>query len=63
MLSERETGVVFAAQDKIAIAKRLAGLGVHRTEAGIPAVSNEGEYAVKGTVDLNLGPNIFACFR
>jgi isopropylmalate/homocitrate/citramalate synthase len=60
---EQETGVVFTAQDKIAIAKKLAALGVHRIEAGMPAVSAEDEYAVKAIVDMNLGPKIFAFSR
>ena len=60
---EQETGVVFSAKDKIAIAKKLAALGVHRIEAGMPAVSSEDDYAVKGIVDLNLGPKIFAFSR
>jgi isopropylmalate/homocitrate/citramalate synthase len=60
---EQETGVVFTAQDKIAIAKKLAALGVHRIEAGMPAVSAEDEYAVKAIVDMNLGPKIFAFAR
>lgn len=60
---EQETGVVFTAQDKIEIAKRLAKLGVHRIEAGMPAVSKEDEYAVKAICDLNLGPDIFAFTR
>lgn len=60
---EQETGVVFTAQDKITIAKKLAKLGVHRIEAGMPAVSNEDEYAVKAIKDLNLGSEIFAFAR
>ena len=60
---EQETGVVFTAQDKIAIAKQLATLGVHRIEAGMPAVSKDDEYAVKAIADLNLGPKIFAFAR
>jgi isopropylmalate/homocitrate/citramalate synthase len=60
---EQETGVVFTAQDKIAIAKKLAALGVHRIEAGMPAVSKDDEYAVKAIKDLNLGPKIFAFSR
>ncbi|MBI2842921.1 MAG: pyruvate carboxyltransferase [Armatimonadetes bacterium] len=60
---EQETGVVFTAQDKIEIAKKLAALGVHRIEAGMPAVSAEDEYAVKSIVDMNLGPRIFSFAR
>lgn len=60
---EQETGVVFTAKDKIEIAKKLAKLGVHRIEAGMPAVSKEDEYAVKAIKDLNLGPKVFAFTR
>ena len=60
---EQETGVVFSSQDKIEIAKKLAKLGVHRIEAGMPAVSKDDEYAVKAIKDLNLGPQIFAFTR
>ncbi|MCL5102718.1 MAG: pyruvate carboxyltransferase [Armatimonadetes bacterium] len=60
---EQETGVVFTAEDKIEIAKKLAALGVHRIEAGMPAVSKEDEYAVKAIKDLDLGPQIFAFTR
>ncbi|MHB9035965.1 MAG: LeuA family protein [Armatimonadota bacterium] len=60
---EQETGVVFTPEDKIEIAKKLAALGVHRIEAGMPAVSKEDEYAVKSIVDLNLGPKVFAFTR
>jgi isopropylmalate/homocitrate/citramalate synthase len=60
---EQETGVVLTAQDKIAIAKKLAVLGVHRIEAGMPAVSKDAEYPVKAIKDLNLGPKIFAFSR
>src|SRR3990172_4092404 len=60
---EQETGVVFTAQDKIEIAKKLAALGVHRIEAGMPAVSKDDEYAVKAIKDLDLGPQIFAFSR
>ncbi|MHB9038762.1 MAG: hypothetical protein ACYC64_19120 [Armatimonadota bacterium] len=60
---EQETGVVFTSQDKIEIAKKLAKLGVHRIEAGMPAVSKEDEYAVKAIKDLDLGPEVFAFAR
>ncbi|MHB9036790.1 MAG: pyruvate carboxyltransferase, partial [Armatimonadota bacterium] len=60
---EQETGVVFSAQDKIEIAKKLAKIGVHRIEAGMPAVSKDDEYAVKAIKDLDMGPDIFAFAR
>ena len=45
------------------IAKRLAAAGVHRIEAGMPAVSKEDEAAIKEIVDLDLGVDIFAFAR
>jgi isopropylmalate/homocitrate/citramalate synthase len=60
---EQQTGVVFSRDDKIAIARKLAELGVDRIEAGMPAVSQGDADAVKAIVDLNLGPEIFAFCR
>lgn len=60
---EQQAGVVFTAEDKIAIAKRLARMGVHRIEAGMPAVSPQDEYAVKTIADSNLGSEIFSFCR
>jgi hypothetical protein len=36
---EQQSGVVFTADEKIRIAEALAEPGVHRIEAGLPAVS------------------------
>ena len=55
---EQQTGVVFNRKDKVEIAKKLAALGVDRIEAGMPAVSQGDEDAIKEIVDLNLGPEI-----
>jgi isopropylmalate/homocitrate/citramalate synthase len=60
---EQQPGIVFTRDDKVAIAKKLAELGVDRIEAGMPAVSQEDEDAMKAIVDLNLGPEIFAFCR
>jgi isopropylmalate/homocitrate/citramalate synthase len=60
---EQAPGVVFDRNDKLAIAKKLAELGVDRIEGGMPAVSQEDEYAMKAIVDANLGPEIFAFCR
>jgi isopropylmalate/homocitrate/citramalate synthase len=60
---EQQTGVVFNRDDKVAIARKLAELGVDRIEAGMPAVSQGDADAVKAIVDLNLGPEIFAFCR
>src|SRR3990172_8409813 len=60
---EQEAGVVFAVEDKIRIAEALAEVGVHRIEAGMPAVSPADESAVRDIVKRNLGPQIFAFSR
>ncbi|MFO7730739.1 MAG: pyruvate carboxyltransferase [Spirochaetia bacterium] len=58
---EQQPGVIFTRQDKVKIAKKLAEVGVHRIEAGTPAVSQEDADAIKEIVELNLGPKTF-CF-
>src|SRR3990172_6678370 len=60
---EQQAGVVFAVEDKIRIAEALAEVGVHRIEAGIPAVSPADESAVRDIVKRNLGPQIYAFSR
>ncbi len=58
---EQQAGVTFTKDDKIRIAEKLAEVGVHRIEAGMPAVSPADEAAIKEIVKRNLGPEIF-CF-
>ena len=36
---EQQAGVIFTKDDKIQIAEKLSEIGVHRIEAGMPAVS------------------------
>ena len=60
---EQQTGIVFRRQEKVAIARKLAEAGVHRIEAGMPAVSADDEAAIKEIVDLDLGPEIFSFAR
>jgi len=60
---EQQAGVVFTKDDKVAIAEKLAEVGVHRIEAGMPAVSPSDEAAIKEIVKRNLGPEIFAFAR
>lgn len=60
---EQQAGVIFTKDDKIRIAEALAELGVHRIEAGMPAVSKADEEAIKEIVKRNLGPQIFAFAR
>lgn len=58
---EQQAGIVFNKKDKIAIAKMLDELGVHRIEAGMPAVSAEDKEAVKAIAHEGLNAEIF-CF-
>lgn len=58
---EQQAGVIFTKDDKIRIAEKLAEVGVHRIEAGMPAVSPNDEEAIREIVRRNLGPEIF-CF-
>jgi len=58
---EQQAGVIFTKDDKVRIAEKLAEIGVHRIEAGMPAVSPPDEAAIKEIVKRNLGPEVF-CF-
>jgi isopropylmalate/homocitrate/citramalate synthase len=60
---EQQARVVFNRDQKIELAERLAEIGVHRIEAGMPAVSGQDESAIKEIVKRNLGPDIFAFCR
>ena len=60
---EQQTGIVLRRKEKVAIAKKLAEAGVHRIEAGMPAVSAEDEAAIKEIVDADLGSEIFSFAR
>jgi isopropylmalate/homocitrate/citramalate synthase len=60
---EQQAGVVFTADDKVRIAEALADAGVHRIEAGLPAVSDEDAQAVQRIVKLGLPAEIYAFSR
>ncbi len=60
---EQQTGIILRRNEKVEIAKKLAEAGVHRIEAGMPAVSAEDEAAVKEIVSLGLGAEIFSFAR
>lgn len=60
---EQQAGVVFTADEKIRIAEALADAGVHRIEAGLPAVSDEDRRAVEEIVKLGLPSEIYAFSR
>lgn len=60
---EQQAGIEYTKDDKVRIAEALAGAGIHRIEAGLPAVSPSDEAAVREIVKRNLGPQIFAFAR
>ncbi|MFH0844683.1 MAG: pyruvate carboxyltransferase, partial [Pseudomonadota bacterium] len=53
--------IIFTKDEKIRIAEKLSEVGVHRIEAGMPAVSPRDEEAIKEIVKRNLKSEIF-CF-
>jgi hypothetical protein len=60
---EQQSGLIFTKDQKVALAEKLAEVGIHRIEAGMPAVSDQDEGAIKEIVRRNLGPEIFAFAR
>jgi len=60
---EQQTAVVFRREEKVAIARQLDGLGVHRIEAGMPAVSDQDKGAIADIAALGLKSQVFAFAR
>ena len=60
---EQQAGLVFNKDQKVALAEKMAEVGIHRIEAGMPAVSAQDEAAIKEIVKRNMGPEIFAFAR
>lgn len=60
---EQQAGVEFTADDKVRIAEALAEAGVHRIEAGLPAVSASDAEAVRRIVSMGLPSKIYAFSR
>jgi isopropylmalate/homocitrate/citramalate synthase len=60
---EQQTGVAFTFDDKIRIAEGLAEAGIHRIEAGLPAVSPDDFKAIAEIQKRNLGPEIYSFCR
>lgn len=60
---EQQTGIVFTKDDKVRIAEALAEAGIHRIEAGMPAVSPDDDAAIREIVKRDLGPEVFAFSR
>jgi isopropylmalate/homocitrate/citramalate synthase len=60
---EQQTAVVFRREEKVAIARQLDTLGVHRIEAGMPAVSEQDKAAIQEIASLGLKSEVFAFAR
>lgn len=60
---EQQAGVEFTADDKVRIAEALAAAGIHRIEAGLPAVSPADREAVERMVAADLPTEIYAFSR
>ena len=60
---EQQTAVVFRREEKVAIAKKLDAAGVHRIEAGMPAVSDQDRAAIEDIAALGLTSEVFAFAR
>ena len=60
---EQQAGLIFNKDQKVALAEKLAEVGVDRIEAGMPAVSDQDKSAIEEIVKRNFGPEIFAFAR
>lgn len=60
---EQQSGLIFDKNEKILLAEKLAEVGIHRIEAGMPAVSEDDEEAIRQIVKRELGPEVFAFCR
>lgn len=60
---EQQAGVEFTSDDKLRIAEALAGAGIHRIEAGLPAVSPADKKAIEMMVAEDLPTEIYAFSR
>src|SRR4029450_957974 len=60
---EQQTAVVFRREEKVAIAKKLDAMGIHRIEAGMPAVSEQDKAAISDIAALGLKAEVLAFAR
>ncbi|MPM00468.1 2-isopropylmalate synthase [bioreactor metagenome] len=60
---EQQAGLIFSKDEKVRLAEKMAEIGIHRIEAGMPAVSPDDKAAITQIVKMNLGPEIFAFCR
>ena len=60
---EQQAGLVFNKDQKVYLAEKIAEAGIHRIEAGMPAVSPQDAAAITEIAKRNFGPEIFAFCR
>jgi len=60
---EQQAGLIFSEDEKVQLAEKMAEIGIHRIEAGMPAVSEPDRAAIERIVKMKLGPEIFAFCR
>ena len=60
---EQQTGIAYNFDDKLRIAEALAEAGMHRIEAGLPAVSAADKRSIAEIVKRDFGPDIYSFCR
>ena len=60
---EQQTGIAYNFDDKLRIAEALAEAGMHRIEAGLPAVSAADKKSIAQIVKRDFGPDIYSFCR
>jgi isopropylmalate/homocitrate/citramalate synthase len=60
---EQQTGLIFSVDEKVRIARMLDEVGIHRIEAGMPAVSPQDAEAITKIAKLGLRAKVFGFSR
>ena len=60
---EQQPGLLFNKDQKVEIAEKLAAVGIHSIEAGMPLVSRQDEEAIREIVKRKFGPSIYSFAR